>query len=433
MPSDIDIYPQPNVEPHRADPEAESPPVTEPLPPQGDMEPPAVDLLIESQTDDPPVAAAPSVDSAPAPFESSTSGDDLTVSLSQARPDPLLGAFVTEESPGDSESPASQSVTIDTEPQPVAEVVDPGLHGGSRADAMNDLAAIDLGGETPAIGPGASVSSFDGLGGIDLSAPPPAPATATRPEPAMAEDEDDEDEDDDELPPARGPSLLVMLLASYASAVTLGLIWVLVSGRRLHESEDVDTPLSAESQADPGSRAGSARRIAPPKPIPAEHLAALGKTIRLGQIEATPIAVTSGPVVLERNFEGHERKPGGENALKLRLRLKNVSTDTTLAPLDEAFVRDRPRADPDSFIETSTGEPPIAQFPLAVESEWSIVGQEFRDLKPGEQLETQVVSARDALAHKAPEMTWRIRLRTNLNHTDDLGVRFHESDIKPGP
>ena len=44
-----------------------------------------------------------------------------------------------------------------------------------------------------------------------------------------------------------------------------------------------------------------------------------------------------------------------------------------------------------------------------------------------------VVSAPDALARKAPEMTWRVRLRTDLNHTDDLGVRFGETDIKPGP
>ncbi len=223
----------------------------------------------------------------------------------------------------------------------------------------------------------------------------------------------------------------MMLLASYASAVTLGLLWVLWTGRKLPESAGIDeiNP-AADARPDPGSRADHSRRIAPPSPIPAKHIATLGKTIRLGQIEVTPLAVSAGPVVLERNFAGKETKTGGENALVLRLRVRNVSKDLVLAPLDEAFLRDRPRAAPDSFIETSAGETTIAQFPLALESEWSIVGQEFRDLKPGDGFESIVVSAPDALARKSPEMTWRIRLRTDLNHTDVLGVRFGENEIK---
>ena len=31
------------------------------------------------------------------------------------------------------------------------------------------------------------------------------------------------------------------------------------------------------------------------------------------------------------------------------------------------------------------------------------------------------------------ELTWRVRLRTNINHTDDLGVRFRADDIAPEP
>ncbi len=114
------------------------------------------------------------------------------------------------------------------------------------------------------------------------------------------------------------------------------------------------------------------------------------------------------------------------------MRLKNVSNDLVLAPFDEAFVRDRLHADPDSSIETKGGGAAIAMFPLAVESEWSIVGQPFRELKPGETLETIVVSEPESTAKLAPEMIWRIRLRTDLNHTEDLGVRFRADDVKPG-
>ena len=72
-------------------------------------------------------------------------------------------------------------------------------------------------------------------------------------------------------------------------------------------------------------------------------------------------------------------------------------------------------------------------FPLAVESEWSIVGQEFRELKPGESYETVVVSAPDALDHVAPEMTWRLRLRTDINQTDDPGRPVPRSRTSKSP
>ncbi len=341
----------------------------------------------------------------PAPPNSSTSGDELTASLIEASPDPLLGEFVNGSS-ADVETPAPADG--DRAQEPAA--------GADSSEAFKALAGLDLG--RPSAGPP--------VGAVDRSVVP-------RSNEAAAEEDEELEEHDDEVVPARGSSLAFMLLASYASAVTLGLIWVLWTGRRLHESAAVDSSPPVDARSDPGQRAADARRVVAPKPIAENHLATLGQTIVLGAIEVTPLEVASGPVQLERKFGDHERRSGGENALKLRLRLRNASTDVVLAPLDEAFLRDRPQADPDSFIEVSGGGPPIAQFPLAVESEWTIVGQEFRDLRPGDVLETLVVSAPEAFARKAPEMTWRIRLRTDLNHTDDLGVRFHESDIKPGP
>ena len=73
----------------------------------------------------------------------------------------------------------------------------------------------------------------------------------------------------------------------------------------------------------------------------------------------------------------------------------------------------------------------IELFPLAVESEWSIVGQDFRELGPGESMEALIVSAPDALGLKEEEMTWRVRLRTGINETDVLGVRIADREIRP--
>jgi hypothetical protein len=351
------------------------------------------------------------------PSTTSTSGDDLSLSLTHAPPDPMLGEFLA--------GSASPSHELGGHAPPD--------HEPERADVFNAIAALDLGAEAPPVTP------TDPLAGIHLhsttqpKAHEPDPRHhAPHPQPAAGKADDEEkvpDEDDDEDDEPRGVTWTTLLLASYASAVTIGLIWVLWTGRRVREDIGEILP-AADARPDPGERASKSRRLIPPPPIAADHLARLGATVLLGHIEATPLEIKPGSVRLERDFNGKERKPGGDNALLLRLRLKNVSTDLLLAPFDEAFVRDRPEADPDSFIETGEGLPAIAMFPLAVESEWSIPGQQFRLLKPGESLETLVVSVPDAVAKMTPEMTWRIRLRTDINHTEDLGVRFGRDDVK---
>jgi hypothetical protein len=116
----------------------------------------------------------------------------------------------------------------------------------------------------------------------------------------------------------------------------------------------------------------------------------------------------------------------------LSLRLRNRASDTILVPLDEAFLRSRERAIRDSYIEAGP-RPIIEMYPLAVASEWSIAGQEFRELGPGEAYETRIVSAPGALDRVGPEMTWRLRLRTDLNQTQAVGIRFRDRDIRRPP
>ena len=382
----------------------------------------------------PAVSAVPSE----ASDATSTSSDELTLSLTQARPDPLLGEF---NSPDQAADAPSQFVP------PAAEGAHPAESSGreksdsSRAAALNALSALHIDdSDTGAalLGGTLSITSKDALSNLNLNmAPVPVPERERSPShrplaSGSAENNVADDEDEDDLEPAKGTSLATLLLASYASAVTLGLVWVLWTGRRVRDDVSDFVPV-ADARTDPGARAGKSRRVAPPKPIPAEHFAELGKTIRLGSIEATPLAITTGTVGLERNFNGRETKSGGEKALTLTLRLKNVSPDVVLAPLDEAFVRDRINADPDSFIEAGPTGATIAMFPLAVESEWSIVGQSFRELQPGEAFESKVVSAPDAAGKLTSPMCWRVRLRTDINHTDDLGVRFLPEAVKPGP
>ncbi len=156
----------------------------------------------------------------------------------------------------------------------------------------------------------------------------------------------------------------------------------------------------------------------------------LGRPVRMGALEATPLEVVSGKVNLKRRFRARERRSGGGNALKLKILLRNISSDKVFTPLDEAFLREGESGGADSFIMLGGGGR-IELFPLAVESEWSIVGQDFRELGPGESMEALIVSAPDALGLKEEEMTWRVRLRTGINETDVMGVRVDRHEIRP--
>jgi hypothetical protein len=241
--------------------------------------------------------------------------------------------------------------------------------------------------------------------------------------------------DDEEGSQARGASLSTVLLVSYSSAVTLGLGWVLWTGRHIREGSVVEVPPTSEAPADPGRRSDRSRRLEAPAPIPADHLVRLGKTVHLGALEVTPLSISLGSVPLERSFGKFQRKVGGTDALKLRLRIRNASPDLVFSPLDEAFLRDRVEGHPDSRIELAPDKAPLPMYPLALESEWSIIEQEFRELKPGEVFDSLIVSAADVgdYVREVPEFTWRIRLRTGIDQTEDLGVRIGSDEVRREP
>jgi hypothetical protein len=69
---------------------------------------------------------------------------------------------------------------------------------------------------------------------------------------------------------------------------------------------------------------------------------------------------------------------------------------------------------------------------LAVDSEWSIVGQKFTVLEPGKSVETLIASEPGAADRLTDLMTWHIRLRVAPYRTDVLGVRFNKNDVEPG-
>jgi hypothetical protein len=235
----------------------------------------------------------------------------------------------------------------------------------------------------------------------------------------------DDDENGNE---ARG-IWLPMLLLSYSSAVTLGLAWVLWSGRTIHPGGSEQTASEAPQAADlqPGRSADDLAKAKLP-PIPEENVASIGQTVRIGDVEITPFAVALAPVELVRKIEPAEYRVEEVPSLVLKLRLTNLSKEHSFKPLARSLIGDAASTLDRSFVATAD-EGKIALYPLAVESEWLITGQEFSVLKPGDSVATLVASEPVSEDRLRDEMTLRIRLRIGPYRTDILGVRFSRSEI----
>jgi hypothetical protein len=232
-------------------------------------------------------------------------------------------------------------------------------------------------------------------------------------------------EEDDALAEPRISWSLVLLL-SYSSAITLALIWILWTGRTSRIAE----PRSAASPAlvVPPRTAVRDRAVQAPM-IPPENLVTLGQTARLGDLKVTPLAVLAIHLELVRPIDPPEYRREEEESLVLRLRLTNVSKTRAFVPLDPYLLRERGLRPFEPFIAVTDG-PNIPLYPLAIDSEWSIAGQEFPKLDPGDTAET-IVAAEPGSAHRAAgAMTWRVRLRTGVYRTDLLGVRFHPNQVR---
>ena len=217
-----------------------------------------------------------------------------------------------------------------------------------------------------------------------------------------------------------------VLLLSYASAVTLALVWTLVQRRNDQKPIAEVTPSRNDRLADSGRLADRSRRIQAAEPIPSNRMVALGKSIQVDSLLIQPLAIERGNLTLQRvNMAGKtERRDGGRRSILLRLRLQNQSSDEVFAPVDPAFVRGRADDVFLTFLETDDGKK-VYPNPLAVDSEWAVVGESFADLRPGELRE--VVFASEPNAPTDVERAagiWRVKLRTGLESTTVIGVKL---------
>jgi hypothetical protein len=233
--------------------------------------------------------------------------------------------------------------------------------------------------------------------------------------------------DDGDLAEARFPWMTLLLL-SYSTAVTLGLTWFVVAG------------LSARHGGPPSGERGSGTEVArkdseqaaaaaPLPPIPAENIVRLNRTIRIGDLEITPLTISLLPVELVRSIDPPDYRREEADSLVLRIRLANVSSQQAFAPLEAAFVREQSSPLDRCLITTSRGGK-IASYSLAADSEWTIYGQDFVVLEPGASADTILASEPGAASRLEDELTWRVRLRIGPYRSDVVGVRFTANEVE---
>ena len=200
--------------------------------------------------------------------------------------------------------------------------------------------------------------------------------------------------------------------------------------------------------------------------VPAHLRTKIGKLIRVGELEVTPIAVEKATVaVLVSGFSKAE--PCKEDSLILRLKLKNVSTDQTFCPLDYFFNRKWKEKSRNSYpppftlVQFGTERPeksffggPANWLPLALagskksQSSRETVEDENleKSLEPGEEMTAFLCTDGDdsstqaIFSHQGP-MLWRLQVRRGLvpvgskeiPATSVIGVEFGVIDIKQSP
>jgi hypothetical protein len=215
------------------------------------------------------------------------------------------------------------------------------------------------------------------------------------------------------------PGFLFVLLAGYACAVTIALIWLWWTRGRVH-------PLESLPDLVPKT---AAYVIEESTPLPPEHTLRLGETRRFGNLEVTPLRVTRGPVMVVSVSDGDEESPNVESGmpvLKLWLRIRNVSDDQTI----RTFVcrADQKRRD---------GDRVLVYYLTREERELALQGQQAdRELGPGETYETFIATSERGIEELNGDLVWRVHFRKGLNPASRRGVTtlievtFHSDAIQ---
>ncbi len=221
-------------------------------------------------------------------------------------------------------------------------------------------------------------------------------------------------------------------LLGYALFLTLLLLYLLLTGKiHLNSNHPLESlpdirPLAPnEFQAIPEDAA-----------LPAGHELQLGQSQRFGDIEVTPLRVTREALSFE-DFQTGEavETPDMEPKLKLWMRIRNVSAESSFPPFDADLMSHRsPPYSTDEntlvnsalWVATLADAPPVRvlNFHHSRHDPLVLSGQNAgKVLAPGQEFETWIASAVIPEAMVAEtSIRWRIQIRKGVNQESLNGV-----------
>ena len=235
--------------------------------------------------------------------------------------------------------------------------------------------------------------------------------------------------------------LLLLIVGSYASAITIVLIYFLAAGRA-HQLESLPDLKPAMKKGE----VTVTHYYSPKNDLPPGHVLKLGESQRFGSLRVTPVKVTRGPVLFE-HYSGKSalQREATQPLLKLWLKFENVSRDQTFSPLDSLLVFKRSnqnrgaKVSANNFLSTVEDRKRVQSifrvYDMPIHSEFAMVGQKLdTELPPGESWQTFVPSEEDAAQLKG-DLVWRVQIRKGYHPksfrgvTTLIDVEFNSQDI----
>jgi len=231
---------------------------------------------------------------------------------------------------------------------------------------------------------------------------------------------------------ARTSSLMVKLLASYASAVTLAcayLLYLVFEAPSTLDLPDLAPPRTA------GNKVTTLMYLPPEKQIPPANMLRLGESRRFGSLKVTPLRVARGPVEFAfYNPEADQARDPEGPVLKLFLRFENVSKDQRFVPLDRRLVYTK---EPDrrayGLFKTNNFVSPVADranrldhvlvFDLSPDDLWLLKDQNLdHEIAPGQIIDTFLATSPEGIGSLKGELVWRVHFRKGYNPHSFRGV-----------
>ena len=223
-------------------------------------------------------------------------------------------------------------------------------------------------------------------------------------------------------------AMLLLLVGSYASAVTIVLSYLLffVKAHPLESLPDVKVPTRKGGEV-------ALTYYAPKNDLAPGHVLRLGQSERFGSVKVTPVKVTRGIVKFEHGREkGAEARSPTEPLLKLWLKFENVSRDQTFAPLDAVLMFKRKSK---SFGETvyannflgaaadrKQGGTLLYVYDHPVYSEFVMADQKLDEqVAPGKSWLTFIPSEEEAVQLNG-DLVWRFHFRKGYHPKSRNGV-----------